>query len=155
MGFELRLADVKPGAQIAPDRFLPLGLRTAPERGEEVGLDPREVVLGLRHHHAEDRVGILRPADVRNAPIVADDGDALRLRGPLLLLGRRGGGQREEQRGGREEARDRQHQPRSPAWRGAGASPRSAALSSRTLRNSDPWLQRGHSRLFASRAPIA
>ena len=59
-------------------------------RVEVVGLDAVEVVLGLRVDHAEHRVGVGLAVDVRDAPVVADDGDALRLllpAGDVLVCG--------------------------------------------------------------------
>src|SRR2546429_692959 len=49
------------------------------ERVQVVRLDAVEVVLGLGVLHPEHRVGVSLPIDVRDAPIVADDGDVARL----------------------------------------------------------------------------
>ena len=77
MRLQLAVADVEPRAQILPDRLLALGLGGAAQRGEIVGLDAREVVLGLGVDHPEHRVGVGLALDVGDAPIVAGDRDPL------------------------------------------------------------------------------
>ena len=79
IGLERGGLHVHSGAQVAPDRFLALGLGEAAERGEIVHLDAVEVVFGLRVDHPEHRVGITLAAHMGDAPFVAGDGDALRL----------------------------------------------------------------------------
>ena len=61
--------------QVLVDFGLALGLRQPSHRVDVVRLDAIEVVLGLRVLHAEDSVGVRLSVDVRDAPIVADDGD--------------------------------------------------------------------------------
>ena len=77
--------------QVAVDRGLALGLRQAAHRVDVVRLDAIEVVLGLRVDHPEDRVGVGLAVDVRDAPVVADDGDVLGLLLPACDVGFRGG----------------------------------------------------------------
>ena len=69
--------------QVTVDLSLALGLGQPALRVEEVGLHPVEVVLGLGVHQPEHRVGVGLAGDVRDAPVVADDGDA----GGALLPG--------------------------------------------------------------------
>ena len=57
----------------------PSASASRPMRVDVVRLDAVEVVLGLRVDHAEHRVGVGLAVDVRDAPVVADDGDVLRL----------------------------------------------------------------------------
>ena len=71
--------DEQPHAEIGVDRRRALGFRQAAERIQVVGLDAVEVVLGLGILHPEHRVGVGLPVHVRDAPVVPDDGDALRL----------------------------------------------------------------------------
>ena len=73
----LRRVDEQLHAQVAIDRGLTLGFGQPAHRVQVIGLDPVEVVLGLRIHHAEYRVGVGLAVDVRDAPVVPDDGDAL------------------------------------------------------------------------------
>ena len=68
--------------QVAPDLRFPVGFCRSPLREEEVVLDPVEVVLGLRVHETEHRIRIGLSVDVRDPPVVAGDGDVLRLRLP-------------------------------------------------------------------------
>jgi hypothetical protein len=79
----LRLKDLRIGEQLAAqvevDRGLAVRLRPPTERLDVVGLDPVEVVLGLRVLHAEYRIGVGFAVYVGDAPIVTVDGDALRL----------------------------------------------------------------------------
>ena len=79
--------DIEPLAQIAPDRVFPLCLGGAAECGQVIRLDAREIVLGLGIDQPEHGIGITLPADVRNAPIVAGDRDARRLRSPARHIG--------------------------------------------------------------------
>ena len=88
-------------AQVAVDGALALGFCRASLRRDEVGLDPVEVVLGLRIDHAEHGIRVGFSLDVRNAPVVAGDRDAAGLRLPARHLGRRlrlGGSGDEDQR---------------------------------------------------------
>ena len=101
---QLHGVDEELHAQVLVDLRLSLGLGQAPHGVDVVGLDPIEVILGLRVLHAEDRAGVGFSVDVRDAPIVADDGDA---RG--LLLPAHGLGTLSGRRGG---SRDNQQQPR-------------------------------------------
>src|SRR5204863_6127826 len=76
------------------DARLTLGFRQPPHRVQVVGLDPIEVVLGLRVDQAEHRVSIGLAVDVGDAPIVPEDGDALRLSLPTGDVLRAGAGRR-------------------------------------------------------------
>ena len=67
--------------EVLVDRGLALRLRQPSHRVQVVGLDPIEVVLGLRVHEAEDGVGVRPAVHVRDAPIIPDDRDV-----PGLLL---------------------------------------------------------------------
>ena len=73
--------------QILVDRRLPFRFREAPHRVQVVRLDAVEVVFGLRVDHAEHGVGVGLAGDVRDAPVVADDGDVLRLFLPARRVG--------------------------------------------------------------------
>jgi hypothetical protein len=83
---QLRRVDEQLRAQVLVDLRLPLGLRQAPHGVDVVRLDAIEVVLGLRVLHAEDRVGVGSSVDVRDAPIVPDDGDSGGLLAPARHL---------------------------------------------------------------------
>ncbi len=72
--------------QILIDSGLAFRLRQAPHRVDVVRLDAIEIVLGLGVLHAEDRVGVGFSVDVRDAPIVADDGDIPRPVSPSARL---------------------------------------------------------------------
>ena len=65
-------------AQVAPDLLLALSLGEPALRVDEVGLDAVEIVFRLRVHQAEHHVGVGLAVDVRHAPVVTDDRDALR-----------------------------------------------------------------------------
>src|ERR1700722_18806291 len=71
-------------AQILIERFFAFGLGQATQSIDVVALDPIEIILGLRVHHSEDRVAITLAVNVRNSPIVADDGRVLSLEPPAL-----------------------------------------------------------------------
>ena len=73
-------------AQVLVDLRFALGLGQAAHRVDVVGLDAIEVVLGLGVLHAEDCVGVGLAVDVRDAPVVADDGDVGRLSFPARDL---------------------------------------------------------------------
>lgn len=82
---------------------LALGLGEAAEADEVVALDAVEVVLGLRVHHPEHRVGVRLAHHMRDAPVVAGDRHPGRLSfpagevgggGPVRGGGRDAGGQR-------------------------------------------------------------
>ena len=77
VGLQRVAVDEQPLTQILPERAFAFGLSEAAEADEVVGLDAIEVVLGLRVHHAEDRVSIRAAAHVRDAPIVARDGHVM------------------------------------------------------------------------------
>ena len=81
-------------AQVLVDARLTLGFRQPPHRVQVVGLDPIEVVLGLRVDQAEHRVSIGLAVDVGDAPIVPEDGDALPLSLPTGDVLRAGAGRR-------------------------------------------------------------
>ncbi len=90
--------------QVTVDFALALRLGKPSDRVQVVRLDAIEVVLGLRVHDPEHGVRIGPPRDVRDAPVVANDGDALRLLlpgGGIRVCCRvrrgRGGGQGEEE----------------------------------------------------------
>ena len=76
IGLQLDRVDPEPLAQILPDRAFALGLGGAAQRGQQIGLDPREIVLRLGVDRAEHGIGIARAADMGDAPIVAGDGGA-------------------------------------------------------------------------------
>ena len=86
-------------AQVLIDRALAFGFGKPAERVDVIRLDAIEVVLGLRVHHSEHRIGIRVSVHVRDAPVVAHDAGALRLLAPARDLG----GWRD--RGGRGNAR--------------------------------------------------
>ena len=102
IGPELGRVDPQPLAQILPERALALGFGEPAESGQIIGLDPVEVVLGLGIDRAEHRVGVGRPADMGDAPIVAGDRDPRRLRPPggaaRPALRRDGRGEEKEQK---------------------------------------------------------
>ena len=68
-------------AQIAPDGAFAFGFGEAALRVDEVGFDPVEIVFGLGVDHAEYGVGVGLALDVRDAEIIAGDGD-----GGLVLV---------------------------------------------------------------------
>ena len=68
-------------AQVAPDRTFAFGFGETALRVDEVGFDPVEVVFGLGIDHAEHGVGVGLALDVRNAEIIAGDGNG----GPVLV----------------------------------------------------------------------
>ena len=88
-------------AQILIDLGFAFGLGQAAHGVDVVGLDAIEIVFGLGVHHAEDGVGVGLAVDVRDAPVVADDGDVVRLTRPtrgfgtVRLSGKRNGRQQE------------------------------------------------------------
>jgi hypothetical protein len=98
--------------QVAPDLLLAFGLGEPALRVDEVGLDAVEVVFGLGVHQPEDGVGVGLRVDVRDAPVVAGDGDAFGPGAPRLHLRRfgrggrrgRGAGGEDGQGGGGDEA---------------------------------------------------
>ena len=97
---QLHGVDEELHAQVLVDLRLPLGLGQAPHGVDVVGLDPIEVILGLRVLHAEDRAGVGFSVDVRDAPIVADDGDSRGLllpAGQVGILSDSGGGNRDSE----------------------------------------------------------
>ena len=73
-------------AQVLIDFGFAFGFGEAAHRVDVVGLDAIEVVLGLGVDHAEDGVGVGLAVDVRDAPVVADDGDVARLSLPARDL---------------------------------------------------------------------
>src|SRR5690606_21463748 len=103
------------GAQVMPDAALALRLREVAERQDVVHLDPVDVVLRRRVDHPERRVRVGLAVDVRDAPPVADDLDALGLLlpAPDLLRSERlgsqwrcGGKQHDAERGSAEQSHD-------------------------------------------------
>ena len=89
---QLDRVDEKFHPQVLIDFGLTIGFRETSHRIDVVQLDPIEVVFGLGVDHAEDRVGIGFSVDVRDAPIVADDGDVAGFLIParrFLVFGRR------------------------------------------------------------------
>ncbi len=90
--------------QILVNRRLALRFRKTAQRIQVVRLDPVEIVLGLRVLHAEHGVRIGFAVHVRDAPVVADDRDALRLLLPAGDVALRGGGLQN-----REETEDGMH----------------------------------------------
>ena len=76
--------------EIAVDRRLSLGFCQPPHRVDEVRLHAIEVVLGLRVDQPEHGVGVGLSVNVRNAPVVANDRDVLRLLLPADRILRRG-----------------------------------------------------------------
>src|SRR5207244_5586348 len=78
--------DKKFHSQIAPDRTFTFGFSQAAHPIKVVGLDPIEIVFSLRIDHSEDRVGVSLAMNVRNAPVVARDGDVARLCLPAHLI---------------------------------------------------------------------
>ncbi len=101
--------DPQPLAQILPDRALALRLGGAAERGQVIGLDPREIIFCLGVDRAEHGIGIAPAMDMRDAPIVAHDLDPCGLGLPAGLFGRRrgerGGGGEQKRDGGRRQGR--------------------------------------------------
>ena len=107
--FQVHRVDEQLHPQVAVDLLLPFGLGQPPHRVDEVGLDAVEVVLGLGVHQPEDGVGVGLGRDVRDAPVVADDGHALGAGlpggdfggdgrgGRFALAGEAGGGDEESQ----------------------------------------------------------
>ncbi len=93
--------------QVAPDLGFPFRFGEPALRVDEIGLDAVEVVFRLRVHQAEHHVGVGLGVDVRHAPVVADDRDALSARLPrrqLRTVGRgrrRGLGRTRRQRDGK------------------------------------------------------
>jgi hypothetical protein len=83
----LRRVDEELHAQVLVDFRLAFGFGEAPHGVDVVRLDAIEVVFGLRVLHAEDRVGVGFSVDVRNAPIVPDDGDSRGLLAPARQFG--------------------------------------------------------------------
>ena len=88
VGLKLRLADVEAGAQVLPDRLLAFRLGGSAEVCKIIGLDPREVVLGLSVDHAKDGIGVGVPVDVRYAPVVPRDHHVRGFGPPSRELGR-------------------------------------------------------------------
>ena len=78
LGLQVRRVDEELHAQVAPDLFLAFRFGEPALRVDEVGLDAVEVVFRLRVHQAEHDVGVGLAVDVRHAPVVANDRDALR-----------------------------------------------------------------------------
>jgi hypothetical protein len=79
-------------AQILPNRRFPLGLRQPAHGHQIILLDAGKIVLGLRLGHAEHRIRIALPMDVRDAEAVANDANAcgaISWRIPRCLDGRR------------------------------------------------------------------
>src|SRR5262249_11188967 len=72
--------DEEAHTQVAPDLLLTVGLRKAPLRQQIVLFDAIEVVFRLRVDETEYRIRVALAVYMRNAPIVAHDRDALRLR---------------------------------------------------------------------------
>ena len=66
-------------AQIAIDLRLSFGLRQPPHPVEVVHFHPVEVVFGLRIHDTEDGIRVCLAVDVRDTPVVTNDGDVVRL----------------------------------------------------------------------------
>ena len=62
-------------AKVLVDSCFAFGFGEAAQGVDVVGLDAVEVVFGLGVLHAEDSVGVGFAVDVRDAPVVADDGD--------------------------------------------------------------------------------
>ncbi len=69
--------------QFHPQVLINLGLAfrlcQSPHRVDVICFDAIEVVLGLGIFHAKDGIGVCFPVDVRDAPIIPDDGDVLGL----------------------------------------------------------------------------
>ena len=76
-GLHLDRVDEELHAEVLPELLLPLGFGQTTQGVEEVHLDAVEVVLGLGIHEAEDGVGVRRSADMRDSPVITDDGDVL------------------------------------------------------------------------------
>ena len=81
LGFHSIGRDKDLHAQIAPHRTLALCFRQPSHGVEVVCLHAIEIVFRLGIDHAEHRIGIRLTRDVRNAPVIAGDGDV-----PSLLL---------------------------------------------------------------------
>ncbi len=90
LSLQLGGVDKQLHTQIAPDRRLTFGLGETPHGVEVIGLDAIEVVFRLRVGHAEYGVGIRLAVHVGDAPVVARDGDGLRLMVPARRFGRVG-----------------------------------------------------------------
>ena len=105
---QMRRIDEQPLAQILPQRAFALGLGQPAQIDQIIALDPRKIVLGLRIDHAVHRIGIGMPVNMRDAPFVARDGDA---------VGRHGRGQR------RRAGRYGKHQGKTAAQQGHGHTP--------------------------------
>ncbi len=67
---EFRLADIEARPEILPNRLLAIRFRRPPERGQIIGFDTREIVLGLGVDHSEHRIGVRRALDMGDAEIV-------------------------------------------------------------------------------------
>ena len=83
---QLHRVDEELHAQILVNERLALRLRQTPHGVEVVGFDAIEIVLGLGVLHSEDRVGVGLAVDMRDAPVVADDGDVPGLLFPARRL---------------------------------------------------------------------
>ena len=79
MGAQVGLVDEEPHAEVAVEFSLAFDLGEATEGVEVVELDAREIVLGLRVEKTEDGVGVGPAVDVRDAPVVAGEGDVARV----------------------------------------------------------------------------
>ena len=93
-------------AEIAVDLLLAFRFREPSLRVDEVGLDAVEVVFRLRVHDAEHGIRVGLAVHVRNAPVVTNDRDALRLlfqRGEILVGRGLAGARRRENGGGENE----------------------------------------------------
>ena len=71
--------DKKFHPQVLVDLGRALRLREPSHRVDVVRLHTIEIVLGLSVNHAEDHIGVGLPVNVRDAPIVPDNGDVPRL----------------------------------------------------------------------------
>jgi hypothetical protein len=95
----IRIVD-QPIPQIAINRAFSLRLGRASQRIEVVGLDAIEVVFRLGVKETKYRIGVGFSRDVRNSPVVAGDGNVLRLAGPSGEVSRGRGRRSRGLRGG-------------------------------------------------------
>ncbi len=73
-------------AQILIDLVFAFCLGQPPHGVQVVGLDPVEVVFGLRVDHAKHGIRIGLAINMRDAPVIAHNLDVGRLRGPTRSL---------------------------------------------------------------------
>src|SRR5256885_591656 len=74
--------------QVLVDLGRALRLREPSHGVDVVRLHTIEIVLGLSVNHAEDHIGVGLPVNVRDAPIVPDNGDVPRLLLPAHVYGK-------------------------------------------------------------------